>query len=342
MNASQREENLLISVIVVHYHLEKKLLTCLKSLQKQHWLNLEILVINTGVSPLVIPSDLSCSLQVHTIPNQGYAQALNHASTLASGDYFLLLNSDTELLADTITKLLETAKDYPKAILNPKTLDTHGNVDSLGNQMHYTGITSRLTDIQPRLDTRICDLPVLSGAAIFLTREVFVALHGFDPDYFMYFEDTDFSIRAKLLGFELLGCYDCTVVHDSAFALSAEKFFFLERNRLLLLCKIYQTTTLIKILPALVLTALITFGFACTKGITYIKAWFRVLGWYMSHRTWLLEKRRAYQALRSAPDQIFLALSTTHLPFEALTKKSTAKVLTTLTTPFYQLFRWFI
>ena len=332
--------NLRVSLLVVHHHQEKKLLACLESIQKQNHTNLEIILVNTDSNPLAIAADFL--VQVHNIPNQGYAHALNHASTFAQGDYFLLLNADTELFADTISKLLEIIQDYPQAILNPKTLTVNGALDSLGNQMHYTGITSRLTSFEVPLDARVCAIPVLSGAAIFLAREVFIALHGFDPDYFMYFEDTDFSLRAKLLGFELLGCLNCPIVHDSVFSLNPEKFYLLERNRVLLLFKIYQTSTLIKMLPALSLTALITFGFAFIKGFDYLKAWFRVLVWLMTQPTWLLEKRNAFQAQRLKSDQVFLVSSTIILPFEALTKQPLAAVLTNLTTPFYQLFRWFL
>jgi len=46
------------------------------------------------------------------------------------------------------------------------------------------------------------EIDAVCGVSLFIRKEVFEALKGFDESYFAYFEDTDLSIRARLLGYK--------------------------------------------------------------------------------------------------------------------------------------------
>ena len=84
-----------------------------------------------------------------------------------------------------------------------------------------------------------------------MRRDVFEALGGFDPLFFMYLEENDLSLRAALAGFTTLFVPRAIVMHDFVPRFSAEKIHWLERNRFLLLAKLFKWRTLLVLTPAL-------------------------------------------------------------------------------------------
>jgi GT2 family glycosyltransferase len=310
----------LVSCVVV-YHAQPDLLRqCLSSFEQQTFSDRELIVVNTSSKPLETQSLM--------LENRGYGHALNRGCELAKGDYLLLLNADVLLPPDSLERLVSLAESSPNTIFSPHTYLPDGSLDTIGNQMHYTALTSR-----SRMLSETC---TLSGAALFVSNQVWQSLGGFDEDYFLYHEDTDFCLRARLLGIALAPCDVGLVIHDSPFTLDSQKFYLLERNRLMLLCKLYQTKTLLKLLPALCLTSLATLSYAILHGM--VGAWLRAWGWLWKHRVLLLKKRRLFQQQRQFSDSVFLSYTRLELPFAALSRHS--GWLNTLTTPLYRLFFW--
>ena len=60
----------------------------------------------------------------------------------------------------------------------------------------------------------ICDVEVMSGAFMFCRTEVLKALAGFDPRYFLYFEDFDLSRKFQQLGYRTAYYPNSTVIHS--------------------------------------------------------------------------------------------------------------------------------
>lgn len=81
----------------------------------------------------------------------------------------------------------------------------------------------------------------ISGACMLLTREVFEATGGFDPEYFLYWEDVDLSWRAAKVGVKLVVVAEASAVHDAGGTQertgrrgkSRVYYFYNARNRLL-------------------------------------------------------------------------------------------------------------
>jgi GT2 family glycosyltransferase len=64
----------------------------------------------------------------------------------------------------------------------------------------------------------------VSGAAMLVSQHVFRALNGFDPRFFMYYEDIDFCLRAGIAGFEVYGCTALEVSHIGGYSAKREDF----------------------------------------------------------------------------------------------------------------------
>lgn len=56
----------------------------------------------------------------------------------------------------------------------------------------------------------------LSGAFLFLRKDAFTAIRGFDEEYFMYFEDVDLGLRLERAGWGSWFAPDASVVHHGA------------------------------------------------------------------------------------------------------------------------------
>ena len=116
------------------------------------------------------------------IKNDGYGSAINFASKFVKTKYFLISNPD-------VTGLNETnLKDFAKAanILND-------NFSSLGPRFINANPRSH---IQSDELIDIADMKFISGACMFFKKKTFDLLKGFDENFFLYFEESDFCLRA--------------------------------------------------------------------------------------------------------------------------------------------------
>jgi GT2 family glycosyltransferase len=316
----------LISVIIVAYKSQSDLEVCLPSLYNQTFKSIEIIVVdNTPQSSLQTwLNQAHPSIRyIKSLVNGGYAAGNNLGTQHALGEFVLLLNPDTELSSTALEQLYNTACQYPKAFINPKLLQPNGTLNAVGNEMHYTGITTckGLGD-NPQRYTGIIEIPLLSGAAIFAPRTVLEDVGGFDETYFMYFEDTDFSLRARLKSYRLLCNADVEIIHHYKLGMSVNKFYYLERNRLLTLFKIYEASTLRHILLPLLITEACMAGFALTKGFSYVAARFKVYIWLLKNYTVWQSKRSGIQASRTLPDTTLLNDSLYTLKTDQVVKRS--------------------
>ena len=332
----------LVSIVLVSYHSQADLARCLPSIERQGVEDVEVLVVDNA------PGDGTGAWLAHEHPhvrvlanpvNSGYAGGSNLGLGQARGEHVLILNPDTELHHGALRTLLQVAQAHPDALITPKLLQSDGRVNTCGNEMHVTGITSCRGLGEPASSfTGTQPVPLLSGAAIFARRDLLQALGGFDASYFMYLEDTDLSLRARARGHALLCAADAVVTHHYALAMSPTKLFYLERNRWLLLLTNFERATLLRLAPALALTELATWAFALSRGPAYLGARARACAWlWRERRTWRAA-REAARAVRQRGDDALLADARRALPLDQLVSTPRlAQLLAGFTTPLYRL-----
>src|SRR5919204_388230 len=100
-------------------------------------------------------------------------------------------------------------------------------------------------------------LDAVRGACFAVPRPLFARLGGFDERLFLYFEDTDLSLRARLAGHRCLAVPGAVVVHDHRPGFSPAKLRYLERNRWWTLLKLYRVRTLLALAPVLGLSEVV-------------------------------------------------------------------------------------
>jgi N-acetylglucosaminyl-diphospho-decaprenol L-rhamnosyltransferase len=159
---------------------------------------------------------------------RGFGANHNHAFSLATGEYFCVLNPDIELHAgcDNPFKGLVIALSvpgvgltYPMQITRGgKLLDFERTLPTLGEiaQRHGPGGYGFDNSNQFQAVTVVATperVDWACGAFLMLKSSVFKELGGFDERYFMYCEDVDICLRAQLAGYSLARAQSVVVHH---------------------------------------------------------------------------------------------------------------------------------
>ncbi|MEO0945966.1 MAG: glycosyltransferase family 2 protein [Pseudomonadota bacterium] len=128
--------------------------------------------------------------------NRGFGAGCNLGATAVETPFLLFLNPDATVEPGCLEALLAAGRDYPDAsAFNPRMLDGKGRV-SFKRRSNLLPDAPRL-GAPPETDMQV---PVLSGAAIFVAKHLFDAVGGFDEDIFLYYEDDDLSLRLRERG----------------------------------------------------------------------------------------------------------------------------------------------
>ncbi|MEW6342892.1 MAG: glycosyltransferase family 2 protein [Pseudomonadota bacterium] len=225
-----RSENDSLSVSVVVYRPDLALLTrTLSSLEaacnalrvKTPAFTATLYLVDNGGLP-----DLSADLQAlqdrgiasETISghgNVGYGRGHNLAIERSVSRYHLVLNPDIDLDANALVNALDFFAKHPEAgLLTPRIGDDEGRLQYLCRRyptLLDLFVRGFLPDQIRRLFARrlsryemrdvindrdvVWDPPIVSGCFMLFRTELLKGLAGFDPRYFLYFEDYDLSLR---------------------------------------------------------------------------------------------------------------------------------------------------
>ena len=212
----------LVSVTVVTYNSGRFIRRCLESVLEQRHQALEVIVIDNasadGTCDILERFERRCSV-VYNEENIGFAAAQNQAIRLARGDWVLTLNPDVLLLANFVTRLMETARMDPRAgTLCGKLLMADAGFDIEGSQrLDSTGMF--FTPMLRHKDRGCMETNNghyrhyeyvfgATAAAACYRREMItdISVEGefFDADFFTYREDADVAWRAQLLGWKCI------------------------------------------------------------------------------------------------------------------------------------------
>jgi GT2 family glycosyltransferase len=243
--------------------------------------------------------------------NTGYAggNSLGIAHALELGvDYVAVITQDTWLEPDWLPALVAVAEARPDAgAVQPKILRPDGAggtvVHSRGNRLHFLGVGYVGGDGEADAPGRVESIGYASGAGVLYRARALREVGAFDPELFMYHEDSDLSWRLRLAGWDIVLAPDAVMHHEYAFTRGGGKFYFVERNRLVNVLTHYRLGTLALLSPALALFEPVTLAFAARGG--WLSERLAVYGFFARPRSWryLLRKRRSVQRLRRVPDR---------------------------------------
>jgi GT2 family glycosyltransferase len=246
--------------------------------------------------------------------NLGFAAGCNEGAEQARGDLLVILNPDAAPrpgFGEAIRRPWLEERGW--AAWQALVADGSGRtINSAGNPVHFTGIVWAGGHGLPiEAAPAAGEVAALSGACLAIPRETWERLGGFPERFFLYHEDVDLSLRLRLAG-GALGIEPGAVVdHDYEFGAREHKWRWLERNRWAFLIRVYPTSLLALLAPALILTelALIPASIAAGWGRHKLAAIGEVIRWLPR----LLRERRQVQSARAASAAEFAAWLTPDL-----------------------------
>lgn len=209
----------MLSIIIVNYKSLAQLKICLRSIsEKMAALEHEVIVSNNDTEPIqeTLPGSNVKLLEINR--NIGFGSACNIGAREARGKYLCFLNPDTKIISSDFKKLPEKFEiDQRLGIISPKLLTENGTSQHWSFGRDPTLWQTIKNNLLPKKNFSR-DLPFevdwVSGAALFIRKNLFEKLGGFDENFFMYFEDIDLCKRAKRLSFKISIFPEFKIIHS--------------------------------------------------------------------------------------------------------------------------------
>ncbi|MBQ0142632.1 MAG: glycosyltransferase family 2 protein [Prevotellaceae bacterium] len=218
-----------VSIIIVNYNTLQITAECIDSIFRFTTnVNFEVILVDNGSidgSEQHFASDDRITY-IYLKENIGFGRANNEGVKYATGRNILFLNSDT-LLQDNSVKLLSEYLDHNNTVgacganlfdssmqssisfyrQYPSIFDNFITLNKLYNKIRFKDSVT-FNNTQNPLD--VCHI---SGADLMIKKKILDHIGSFDPQFFMYFEDTELCYRIKRAGFLLMSVPSARIIH---------------------------------------------------------------------------------------------------------------------------------
>jgi GT2 family glycosyltransferase len=248
-----------VSIITVnfnHSHVTEAFLEAFY--RTNNYLQFEIIVVDNGslINPIPEWEVKYPSIQfIRSEINLGFAAGNNLGIAKGKGDYFFLVNNDTEFTPGLIQSLVDTLEANPKtAMVSPKIryFQDKSILQYAGysEMNYYTARNNCIGQFEKDLgqyDTGSQITGFGHGAAMMVTKMAIESVGLMRENYFLYFEELDWAARMKKQGFDIRINLHALIYHKESISVganSALKAYFMNRNRILF---IRQNATIVQL-----------------------------------------------------------------------------------------------
>lgn len=245
-----------LSIIIVNWNTKTALKNCLVSIekvvQKSYFISEVIVIDNHSIDEsLYLVRQMTFSFHLFIIKNKankGFAKACNQGAAIGKGDYFLFLNPDTIVKADTFEKSIYYMNKINNQLgaLGVQLLDETGEIQRtcsrLPKKRYYLAKCLGINFIFKKLNSFMLEwdhkksrkVEEVMGAYFLVPQKVFYQLKGFDERFFVYYEEVDFCARLKKAGYYVYYLATAQIFHKGGGASSqvkAKRLFYEMRSR---------------------------------------------------------------------------------------------------------------
>jgi len=223
-----------LSILVVSFNTREVLHDCLQSIQDHAGpLAVETLVVDNASrdgSAEMVEREFPGVTLIRSPTNVGFAAANNLALAQARGRHLLYLNSDTRVHPGALSRMVEVLETHPEVgALGPRLAETDGSLQPSVRTLptrrallyQYTALRLLRSWRAPYDDykardfdyTRPAAVEVVMGAALLVRGDLLRRLGGFDPGFFMYYEEVDLCHRVRQAGYQVRFEPSATITH---------------------------------------------------------------------------------------------------------------------------------
>lgn len=189
---------------------------CLRSIAKHtNYAHYEVVVVDSA--PQEAPPQLPSGLPVRIVPYTepfNYARSINLGAGEALGNYLLLLNDDTEVLRPGwLEAMLEQAQRPEVAAVGTRLIYPDGRIQHEGVVLGLLGSASNVSFDYLSLGHCVRNCSAVTAACMMTRRAVFEELNGFDEGFRLAFNDIDYCLRARQLGYVIVYTPYAEIIH---------------------------------------------------------------------------------------------------------------------------------
>ena len=208
-----------LSIVVISYNTNKLLKQCLQSI-RLHCQNAEVIVVDNASSDQsaeMVRADFPDVKLICSDVNLGFARANNRGIREATGEFILLLNSDTVIEDGGLNACVEWFQRNPRVgATSPRLIGTDGRPQRCFHA--FPSLRARLADAfsSSRIEKNTVAISEgwLAGTALLVRREALEQIGGtLDGTYWMYWEDADLSARLLKAGWQVTEYGEAAVKH---------------------------------------------------------------------------------------------------------------------------------
>tara|TARA_B110000263_G_C15311864_1_gene513939 strand:- start:764 stop:2824 length:2061 start_codon:yes stop_codon:yes gene_type:complete len=226
-----------VSIIIISYNVRSYLAHAIDAIMQSEYKELEIIVVDNNSydgTCEYLKEHYNHVLSLNIISNEeniGFGKAVNQAAKIATGEYYLILNPDTIIEEDTISRLVDYLNNNKVVgMVGPKILNADGTLqlackrsfptvkvalpkilglDRIFPKNKWAG-KYNLTYLDPD-ETHAVD--AISGSCMLIRQKVFKHVNGFDEQFFMFGEDLDLCARIWKSGLEVHYVPKTKIIH---------------------------------------------------------------------------------------------------------------------------------
>jgi GT2 family glycosyltransferase len=217
-----------VSIIIVNTNTKALLKQALKSVfEKTKDITFEVIVVdNTSRdgSQEMLREEFPNVILIET-ENKGFGWANNVGAKYAKGKYLFLLNPDTIVLNNAVKILADFLDSNPKVGIcggnlfdeNKKPVRSYGMffLSILWELNHFLPLSRLLYGRNWQFNHTCLPRKVdyIIGTDLMIRSDLFNQLNGFDPDFFVYYEEVELTFRVKKAGYEVYSVPQANIIH---------------------------------------------------------------------------------------------------------------------------------
>jgi GT2 family glycosyltransferase len=316
-----------VTVVVINFNGKHHLEECLRSVQEADGPICQVILVDdcsTDGSVEFVERRFPEVKVIKLTQNQGPSAARNAGIEAAQTPWVCLLDNDIVVDKGWLIPLIEAMISEQDVALCASRILLYERPDTIGtdgDDAHFVGLmtqrnawcqASKVDDSTPQ------EIGAAVGISLLIDKFRTETSSNFDPDFFYNFEDLDFCLRNRMLGYRCLVVPQSIVYHkyltggvpdltSSQLSYSPRRAFYVFRNRWFIILKYYRPRTIFVLAPALLLFEIVTVVFAVRKKA--LRSYLRACKSLWQSLPGILHKRRAIQATRVVPDRVLLSAS---------------------------------
>lgn len=238
----------MIGVIIVNYNGKNFISSCIRSALLSSYPNCLIIVVDNASADSSVESlENEFGNKIVLIKNErnlGFSGGNNIGIQYALNnncDFVLLLNNDTEIDKNLISNMVKAASENNNAIISPKIYyyNESSKIWSAGGGINWKkGLSFHygMNEIDIGQYDKRKEIDFATGCCILIHKSVFERIGYLAEEYFLYFEDTDFCVRAKRAGIKIVYEPSAKLWHKISSTTGGETslitLYYSNRNRL--------------------------------------------------------------------------------------------------------------